>query len=119
VVEDHPAVARVAAGQRQRLGPRPDQGHLAPQDVQQLGQLIDAGGPQEAADRGDAHVVGGRDLRPAGARAHRAELEHRERNAPLTDPQLPEEDGTGTRAADDDRHHHEHRNQQQERAERH
>ena len=38
-------------------GPGADQRHVAAQDVQQLGKLVERGAPQEAADAGDAGVV--------------------------------------------------------------
>ena len=36
---------------------RPDQRHIALEDIEQLRQLVDAGGAQDLADLGDAVVV--------------------------------------------------------------
>ncbi|MNL35848.1 hypothetical protein D3C87_1579010 [compost metagenome] len=61
------------------VGAGADQGHLAAQDVQQLRQFIQAADPQEAADTGDAVVVGC-DLTGGGGVGglvtHGAELPH-------------------------------------------
>ena len=38
------------------LGPRPDQRHVAPQHVPELGQLVDVEAPEEAAERRAARV---------------------------------------------------------------
>ena len=59
--------------------PRTDQAHLSSQDVPQLGKLVDARGAQESSKPCDPVGVGRiPDLVRAG-RAHRPELEHRER----------------------------------------
>ena len=62
------------------LGPRPDDRHLAPQHVQELGQLVQLAAPQEGAEREEAKVARRGDhasLRPRPV-VHRPELEHRE-----------------------------------------
>ena len=63
------------------LGPRTYQTHLSPQDVQQLGQLIDPVAAQIAADTRDSGVAWDRPSRAAvgfGVPSHGAELEHPE-----------------------------------------
>src|SRR5438045_2221562 len=86
-------------------GPGTDETHLAPQDVDELGQLIERGAPQKASDTRDARVVGELEqpaglvevnqlgLEPLGAVDHRAELDDREALAVAPDPRLPEEHG--------------------------
>src|SRR3954469_19684916 len=76
---------------------RADEAHLAAQDVQQLRQLVQRRAAQAPPDARDARVVAyleqpvrlvpGREvgLHPVGAVDHRAELEHRETRAVLTD----------------------------------
>ena len=34
-----------------------DQAHLAPHNVPELGQLVEAGSPEEAPDRGDPRII--------------------------------------------------------------
>jgi len=118
VLEDHLAVVRVAAGEGRRLRSRPDQRHVAAQDVQQLRQLVEAAGPQELAGPGDAQVVGRSHLRTAGARSHGAELVDDERHPALSEPHLPEQHRPGAAAAHGERHQREHRQQQQQRGQR-
>src|SRR5690606_34879841 len=48
-----PQVVAVVGGQR----PGPDQRHLAPQDVDELRQLVDGAGPQQLAEREDPGIV--------------------------------------------------------------
>ena len=50
-------VALVAFDELRPFGPRSDQAHVAPQDVPELGDLVDARGPQQPADAGDACIV--------------------------------------------------------------
>ena len=80
-------------------GPRPDQGHLAPQHVQQLRQLVDAGTPQQAAQTRHAHIVAKLSRRApfrvdqAGQPSlrigrHGAELQTREKPSAAPDPLL-------------------------------
>ena len=45
---------RVAADVRHRQGPGPDEAHLAPQHVPELGQLVEAEGSEEPAESGEA-----------------------------------------------------------------
>jgi pyridoxine 5'-phosphate synthase PdxJ len=64
------------------VGPRADDRHVAAQDVDEVGQLVDREAPQQRADAGDARVAlvdreaGAHRL---GARDHRPQLEHVER----------------------------------------
>ena len=77
------------------LGPRADQAHLAPQDVEELGQLVDVGVPEPVADAGAAAVVvRGPDRAGLAFRvgAHAAELDDPEPPPPLPDPLLGVED---------------------------
>ena len=83
--------AHVAVHDLGRLRPRPDERHVAPQHVPDLGQLVDGARPQPAADRRHPRVVG---LEPhpgavvRRARHHRAELDDRELPAAAPDPGL-------------------------------
>ena len=80
---------------------RADQAHLAAQDVEQLRQLVQAGAPEEAADRRDARIalhleqraarlVAGAQLlqQTIGVLTHRAELPHPEAHAVFANPLL-------------------------------
>jgi hypothetical protein len=85
------------------LGPRADQAHVSLQHVEELGQLVQRRGAQQAADArrarialrlGDPHDsrgVGRRGGRACDIEVHGAELEHRERPHVLASPHLPEE----------------------------
>ena len=105
---------QVVAGHlaRQRR-PRPDEAHLAEQDVPDLRQLIEAGRSQDPADAGQPRVVG--DLEgvaldlvlflefgQAGLRVghHRPELHHLERTPVQADARLAEDHRTAV-----DEHH--------------
>ena len=76
------------------LRARPDEGHLAGEDVEELRELVDGGFPDEAADAGDARVA--RDG-PAllfvcfGLLHHGAELVHHERLVMKADALLLED----------------------------
>ena len=85
--------------------PGTDDAHLAGEDVQELGQLVERGPADEAADAGDARVVPHLEDRARGlvlraqrleaglgVDVHAAELEHLERAPVLADPGLAEED---------------------------
>ena len=60
------------------LRPRPDDGHVALEDVEEFGELVEAGAAQEPAVGGQAHVVG--EQFPAGVAlvCHGAELDEPE-----------------------------------------
>src|SRR6202012_590233 len=61
--------------------PRADERHVAPQDIDQLRNLVEPGLAQEAADRGDAWIVLGCPDRAGprlGIDIHAAELVHHE-----------------------------------------
>src|SRR5215510_16559250 len=67
------------------FGARPDEAHLAAQDIDELRNLVQAGFANESADTGDARVAVLRPLRPAvffGVLQHRAELDDLE-DAPI------------------------------------
>ena len=89
----------VALHQEQHLRPRAHQAHVAPGDVPELGQLVEAGAAQEAAHRGEAIGV------VAGAVAHGAELVEGERTAAEARPLLAEQDRTAHGPADHQRDH--------------
>jgi len=78
------------------LRPGPDQGHLAPDDVDELGQLVDAQPPEQPAHGGHALVFR---FEPRGVAvvvfAHGAELHDLEEPALAADPSLTEQDGAG------------------------
>ena len=77
------------------LRARPDEGHLAGEDVEELRKLVDGGFPDEAADAGDARVAWDG---PAllfvcfGLLHHGAELIHHKRLVMKTDTLLLEDD---------------------------
>src|ERR1019366_9044422 len=85
------------------LGAGADDGHLAFEDVEELGQLVEADGAKKAADFGDAGIVL---LCPYGAGgefgvdAHGTELVHGEERAIETDAGLAVEHGSGGGEAD-------------------
>ena len=60
------------------LRPRPDQGHLPPDDVDQLGELVDLVPPQDPAQRRHPQIPGDGHLRPVRASGHRPDLQERE-----------------------------------------
>ena len=95
-----------------QAGARPDEAHVAEKDVDQLGELVDAGRAENTAEGDDPGVpgvvelghhffvadqllqvvlVGGR----VGVRVHRAELPYGEYPAEVADPFLPEQDRAG------------------------
>ena len=97
-------VARDLGGERR---PGPDDAHLAPEDIPELGQLVEAGPPQEAARPRDPRIVGqlervtldlvellqvGKLL--LGVADHRAELDDLELAPVEADPRLAEEHRT-------------------------
>ena len=94
------------------LGARPDEAHLALQDVQELRQLVDRRPAEKLADarpavdpfdaaRGAVELE--RDRPGDGLRVHRAELENLETAAVATDPRLAEEHARAERDANGDR----------------
>src|SRR5207302_9596168 len=77
-------------------GTRPDQAHLALEDVTELGQLVQAEPWQEGADACPAGIASGRPDRAAlrlGVAAHGPELDHPEALAAAPHPLLGEKDG--------------------------
>src|SRR5688572_20401353 len=78
------------------FGPRPNQAHVATQNVPQLRNLVEPGLAHEAADRRNARVLVAGAPHRAGARlgvgAHRAELVNGERRAVEADALLVIED---------------------------
>ena len=86
------------------FGTGTDQGHLASQHVPQLGQLVELGEAQPAAEGGDARVILSGDRRTlVGLRAfiHAAELQHAEVPAALACAQAAIKDRTRRFAADE------------------
>ena len=86
------------------FGARADEGHLSPYDIEELWNLVDAGGADEAADRREARVIDLRMHRQISVRAllHRPELEELENAPPLADPLLPENQRPGGIYQNDD-----------------
>src|SRR5262249_1848346 len=73
------------------FGARPDEAHLAAQNIDKLRNLVNAGFANESADAGDARVAVLRPLRLAvffGVLQHRAELDDFENATIFTDPFL-------------------------------
>src|SRR5687768_74527 len=94
-VEPVPLVLVVLLDLVAQRRPRPDDAHVAAQDVPELRQLVDRRPPQDPPDAGDAAVSVVH--RIAGAHAlrtddHGAQLEHVEVGAVLPDAGLPVED---------------------------
>jgi hypothetical protein len=86
--------------------PRADDGHLAAQDVDEVGQLVDRRPPQQRPDARDAAVAvvdGQAGAHLLGARDHRAELQDVERPAALADAALAVD--RVARRLQPDRHH--------------
>ena len=117
----------VALDDLHELRPGPDQAHVTAHDVPQLGQLVEAPAAQPPPDPGmarvavglvgDAAVLVDRLVPAAPVRAHRAELEDRERRAVLADTGLAEDERPTD--ADPDREadggHHRERDDEQRR----
>src|SRR5262249_4586370 len=78
---------------RNGMRPRPDERHVAFQDVEQLRQLVDAGLAEPAPERSYACVVRCRlpDIRTVLEDRHRPELINLECLAVESDPGLPEQ----------------------------
>ena len=77
------------------LRPRPDQAHVAAQDVEELGQLVDIRVAEPIADPSASGVViegPDRARLPLGIAPHAAELDDGEEPSPLPDPLLLVED---------------------------
>ena len=76
------------------LGARADDGHVAPEDVPELRQLVDVRAAQQATGPGDTGVVGLRPLRALrlGVDPHRPQLDDLERLAVLAEAALAIED---------------------------
>ena len=84
--------------------PRPDQAHVAAQDVQQLRQFVEMRGPHEPADPRDARVAGHRPTRPRQRLAvmdHGANLINREEPAATADADLRVKGGAARGQLDD------------------
>lgn len=79
------------------LRPGPHKAHVAPQDVPQLGQLIQPGAPEEMAETGAARVADRRPARAVGLRvqAHGPEFIDHEGLSVEAQALLPENGGTG------------------------
>ena len=92
-------IPQVRLGMAGGVGARADHAHLAPQHVEEVGQLVEAGAAQEAPQRRDAvmlHPVLVRAVvRVRGRLGHGAELPDAEQLAVPAEPLLPEEDGAG------------------------
>ena len=75
------------------LGARPDERHLAPDDVDELWELIELGRAQDGADPGHTRIptAAHRRSHPVRSGDHGAELEDAEGTSVLTHPLLPEE----------------------------
>ena len=81
-------------GVESRMRPRPDERHVPKHDVEELWQLVDAGGAKDAADARHARIVDRRLDRAGvalGIDDHRAELEGGEDAAVLADTLLDEQ----------------------------
>lgn len=93
---------------------RTHQAHFAFEHVHQLGQLIEAGGAQEAPELGQALLVGQRLARVIHRVAHRAELEKPEQLAVQPRAFLAEEHRPAQLDAHQHRGHQHHRGEQDE-----
>ena len=68
------------------LRARPDQGHFAAQDVEQLRDLVESIAPEDASDPRHPAVMPSRDPRAGWIRDHRPDFQDRERTPALADP---------------------------------
>jgi hypothetical protein len=110
-------------------GARPDDAHLAPKDIHELGQLVDAGLAHEAAQAGDPRIVAqlviarpllaGRRIAGqhvaqtlVGVDHHAAELEAGEPHAAATDPALRVDRRAAVLDPDQEGDHQHHRRQE-------
>jgi hypothetical protein len=114
--EQAPAPARNdRVEQLDELGPfgtRPDDGHVAPKDVEQLRELVQVCPAQHPADARRAWVARtGPDRAALALRvgAHRPELVDREQLPALADPGLPEDDRPARRQRNEERDHEQQR----------
>ena len=97
---------RVLGDLRRDRRPRPDDRHLAAQDVDEVGDLVERGAAQEATCAGDPGVVAGdrgADPDRVGAERHRAQLEQLELGAAEADAALPVDDRAAAAELDRDR----------------
>jgi hypothetical protein len=95
----------IEIGRQQR--PWADQAHVATQHVDQLGQLVEAGGAQPAAEAGDAGLVGAQVAVGVAVVAHGAQLVEAKGLAVTSRAHLCEHDRAAHGRADgrgDDRH---------------
>ncbi len=114
VVRDLPHRRREEHGAH---GARPDEVHLAAQDVDELGDLVELGAPQEAADRRVERVLRAQETAAdalLGVDEQRAELVDGEGLEVLADARPPVEHGSGARELDCDCDHDDHREEQEE-----
>src|SRR5829696_1217251 len=96
-------VVMVADPHLERVGPRTDQRHVAPDHVQKLRKLIDAELAEDATDRGHARIILGRRRTSADVRLvseHRPELEDVDHLIVEADAGLHEQDRPRTAQPD-------------------
>jgi hypothetical protein len=101
--------------------PRPDDRHLAAQDVHQVRKLVQRESTQEAAGRRHARVAlddSGSDSDRIGSRAHRSQLPHVELLAADPDPPLPVDDRPARAQLDRQRRQRQQRGEQDQRDDR-
>src|SRR5258707_8567458 len=105
----HLVAAALARGVVADLGgdgrARADDRHLATEDVDQVGHLVERGAAEEAAGAGDRGIVAGDDHADAdrvGALDHRPQLQHLELGAAEADAALPVEDRAAAAELDRD-----------------
>src|ERR1700759_5811786 len=78
-----------------RVGPRPDDRHVAAQDVEELRELVEARPPQETPQPRDASIVSTRELLAflvAQRVMHGAEFPYLEKMVVVAEPALPSGD---------------------------
>ena len=80
--------ARLVIGNKQRS--RPNEGHLAHQDIVELRQLVQSSEPQQRAEFRDAMLIGNSIALFVVRGTHRAEFVQLERSAVTAGPTLPE-----------------------------
>src|SRR5690348_608423 len=93
IVRDHLRILIVVC---QRVRARPDQRHITPQDIYELGKLIDTRPSEPRADPGDTLIATHRLLhhRPVVQARHAPEFQDFETAAAEANSRLLEEDGT-------------------------
>jgi hypothetical protein len=102
--EDRRVVVSMGNDEFWILRPRPYEAHLPPDDVPELGNLVEPRRGEESAESGEAFVPGNRQRRTRGVDSHLPELEHVERAPAEADATAGVENRPSAVQHDRDRH---------------